>query len=165
MANHKIAVIPGDGIGPEVIREGIKVLRAAADATPGLKLDFADPSVPVGNYSRQALAKMDTSGKYGKDFSKRVLANVKSSEPNTKSVVAKVLLGEADAGLVYVTDATPEVRRSTSVIAIPENMNVIAAYPIAVVARSRNRALAQQFVDFILSDQGKDLLRKHGFMP
>lgn len=141
-------------------------IKTPADlAEQGVTLVLAAPEVPVGNYSRQVLAKLDASGKYGKDFSKRVLANVKSNEPNTKSVVAKVLLGEADAALVYVTDATPEVRRSTSVIAIPDNMNVIAAYPIAVVARSRNRALAQEFVDFVLSDDGKSLLRKHGFVP
>jgi molybdate transport system substrate-binding protein len=144
-------------------RNAIK--EPAALAAEGRTLVLAAPEVPVGNYSRQVLAKMDASGKYGKDFDKRVLANVKSNEPSTKAVVAKVLLGEAEAGLVYLTDATPDVRHTVGVVTIPEEMNVTATYPIAVVARSRNRTLAQEFVDFVLSPQGKDLLRKHGFVP
>jgi molybdate transport system substrate-binding protein len=134
-------------------------------AAEGRTLVLAAPEVPVGNYSRQVLAKMEASGKYGKDFSKRVLANVRSDEPSTKAVVAKVLLGEAEAGMCYLTDATPDVRRTVGVVTIPEELNITATYPIAVVTRSRNKPLAQEFVDFILSKQGKDLLRKHGFAP
>jgi molybdate transport system substrate-binding protein len=134
-------------------------------AKPGATLVLAAPEVPIGNYSRQVLRKMDASGKYGASFSTRVLANVKSNEPSTKSVAAKVVLGEADAGMVYVTDVTPDVRRAVSVVDIPDKMNVTASYPIAVVSRSRSKALAQEFVAFVLSEQGRELLRKHGFTP
>ncbi len=72
-------------------------------ARPGIALVLAAPEVPVGAYARQALASMD--GDFGADFSARVMANVVSEEPNTRQVAAKVELGEADAAVVYATDA------------------------------------------------------------
>ncbi len=141
-------------------------IAAPADlAKPNATLVLAAPEVPIGNYSRQVLRKMDASGKYGKNFASRVVANVKSNEPSTRSVAAKVALGEADAGIVYITDVTPDVRRVANVVAIPDEMNVTATYPAAVVSRSRNRELARDFVAFLRSEQGKDLLRKRGFAP
>ncbi len=103
-------------------------------ARPGVKLDLADASVPVGNYARQALTAMSKDLSFGADFSTRVLANVVSNETDVKQVVSKVDLGEADAGIVYVTDAQAATDLMT--ITIPDNVNVIAKYPIAVVAKS-----------------------------
>ena len=102
-------------------------------AKPGLKLVLEDPSVPAGNYARQILANMSKDPTYGTDFSTKVLANVVSNETDVKVVVSKVDLGEADAGIVYVTDAIATTDLKT--IAIPSNYNVIAQYPIAPVEK------------------------------
>jgi molybdate transport system substrate-binding protein len=75
--------------------------------------------VPVGNYARQSLAKMSQDPSFGSQFAERVLANLVSEETNVKQVVAKVQLGEADAGIVYSSDVTPAVRRAVKVIEIP----------------------------------------------
>ena len=112
-------------------------------AKPGLKLVLEDPSVPAGNYARQILTNMSKDPTYGTDFSTKVLANVVSNETDVKQVVAKVDQGEADAGIVYVTDAlaTPDLKT----IAIPANYNVIAQYPIAAVEKAPNSDLACGF--------------------
>ena len=81
-------------------------------AKPGVKLVLTNKEVPVGNYSRQALAKMSQDAAFGSEFATRVLANLVSEETNVKQVVAKVQLGEADAGIVYSSDVTPAVRGS-----------------------------------------------------
>ncbi len=67
-----------------------------------------------------------------------------------KSVVSKVLLGEADAGIVYLTDVTGDAQNELSVMGIPTELNVIATYPIAVLKSSQNTALAQAFLDYVL---------------
>jgi molybdate transport system substrate-binding protein len=127
----------------------------------GLKLDLAAPDVPVGSYARQSLEKMNET--FGSDFEARVLANVVSEEDNVKQVVTKVQLGEADAGIVYVSDAmaAPDVGR----IAIPADLNVIARYPIARLGHAGNPALAQAFINYVLSEEGQAILAKWGFQP
>ncbi len=132
-------------------------------AEPGIKLDLADASVPVGNYSRQALANLSKDPTYGADFSTKVLANVVSNETDVKQVVSKVDLGEADAGIVYVTDAQAATDLKT--IAIPSNFNVTAKYPIAVLEKSNNADLAASFIAYILSPDGQAILKKWGFSP
>ncbi len=132
-------------------------------ARPGIKLDLADASVPAGNYARQVLTNLSQDPSFGSDFSTKVLANVVSNETDVKQVVAKVDLGEADAGIVYVTDAqaAPDLKS----IAIPVNFNVMARYPIAVVASSSQADLAASFVAYVLSPAGQDVLKKWGFAP
>jgi molybdate transport system substrate-binding protein len=137
----------------------------AALAKPGLKLVLAQKSVPVGAYARQALAKFDGKESYPADFDARVLTNVVSEESSVKSVVTKVQLGEADAGIVYVTDVTPGVIGDITLIAIADAYNVVASYPIAITKDASHRAAAQAFVDFVLSSAGQAILTKHGFMP
>ena len=130
-------------------------------AKPGLKVVVAGPAVPAGLYTLQVLARLAGSGHYGDDYRSRVQANIVSEEPNVRLVLSKVALGEADAGLVYETDVltAPAVKA----VAIPEELNVSAEYPIAVVERSRAAARARAFVGFVLGDEGQALLRKHGF--
>jgi molybdate transport system substrate-binding protein len=132
-------------------------------ARPGVKLDLADASVPVGNYARQVLIGMSTDASFGSDFSDKVLANVVSNETDVKQVVSKVDLGEADAGIVYVTDA--QAASDLKTVAISDNFNVIAKYPIAVVAKPPHADLAAAFVDYVLSPDGQAVLRKWGFGP
>jgi len=91
------------------------------------------------------------------------LANVVSNEDNVKQVVAKVQLGEADAGIVYTSDAVaaPDLKS----VEIPPELNVIAKYPIAALADSTNADLAQAFVEYVLSPEGQNILQKWGFAP
>lgn len=141
-----------------------RVSRLEDLATPRLKLVLAAEAVPVGRYSREALARLGGAPGFGADFAARVLRNVVSEEDNVKAVVAKVQLGEADAGIAYVSDVTPGVRRVVRLVPIPDAYNVIAAYPIAVLAASRRKADARAFVDFILSADGQRLLGRHGLL-
>lgn len=130
-------------------------------ANPGIKIVLAAEEVPVGKYARQVLDLMDAS--FGNGFKDKVLANVVSNEDNVKQVVAKLQLGEADAGIVYVSDvvAAPTLKS----IEIPTELNVIAQYPIAPLAKSANADLAAQFVEYVLSAEGQAILAKWGFAP
>lgn len=130
-------------------------------ARPGLKLVMAAPDVPVGKYARQALEKMQA--EFGAGFSSRVLANVVSQEDNVKQVVAKVQLGEADAGIVYVSDAI--AARELKTIEIPARFNVTASYVIAPLRSAADRTLAAGFADFTRSAAAQQLLARWGFGP
>jgi molybdate transport system substrate-binding protein len=128
---------------------------------PGLKIVLAASSVPAGNYALQALDNLNA--QYGSDYKSKVLANIVSNETDVEQVMAKVQLGEADAGIVYVSDAiaAPNLQK----IEIPANMNVIAKYPIAPVIGSANSDLAKQFIAYVLSPEGQAALKKWGFTP
>jgi molybdate transport system substrate-binding protein len=130
-------------------------------AEPGVLLVLAEASVPAGKYSREILEKLGTT--YGTDFSENVLANLVSEEPNVRQVATKVELGEADAAIIYVTDAA--LLGDIRTIEIPDDANVIATYPIAVVSSSTGAELARAFVDFVLSQEGQAVLSKYGFLP
>ena len=147
--NRPIIITPGDN--PAYIRS----LDDLAD--PGVKLVLAAEGVPIGDYAREILANAG--------IAKQALANVVSNEEDVKAVVQKVLAGEADAGIVYRTDMTKDVQPQVQSIAIPENVNVIATYPIAVVDGSKQGNLASAFVDYVLGAQGQATLRSFGFRP
>jgi molybdate transport system substrate-binding protein len=131
----------------------------------GTKVVIAAEAVPVGKYSRETLAKLAQAPGFPADYDRRVLANVVSQEENVKNVVAKVQLGEADAGLVYRSDVTPPVSRQVRVFDIPEQFNMIASYPIAVLKSAKNVSAGRQFIALLLSDDGQQVLRRHGFLP
>jgi molybdate transport system substrate-binding protein len=130
-------------------------------ASPGIKVVLAAEEVPVGKYARQSLDQMN--GQFGSDFKDKVLANVVSNEDTVKQVVAKVQLGEGDAGIVYTSDvvAAPDLKT----IEIPAELNMIAKYPIAPLAQSANADLARAFVDLVLSSDGQAVLQEWGFAP
>jgi molybdate transport system substrate-binding protein len=86
-----------------------------------------------------------------------------SREDNVRQVVSKVLLGEADAGVVYATDVTPQVRDDLTRIAIPDPLQTIASYPIAAT-RGGNAPGGEAFVAFVLSPTGQDVLGTWGFL-
>ena len=128
-------------------------------AKPGIKLVVAADAVPVGKYALQALDLMDA--KFGSGYKTKVLANVVSNEDNVKQVVSKVQLGEADAGIVYTSDAIAAPDLKT--IEIPAELNVIAKYPIAPLAKSENADLAKAFIAYVLSADGQTVLQRWGF--
>jgi molybdate transport system substrate-binding protein len=152
--NRLVVIVPKTNparIGglPDLVRRGTKVVLAAE-------------AVPVGEYSREALKKLAGARGYPAEYDRRVLANVVSQEENAKSVVAKVQLGEADAGMVYRSDVTPAVARYVRVFEIPEESNVIAEYPIAVVKSAQHPDAARAFVDLVRGDEGQRVLQQHG---
>lgn len=129
--------------------------------TPGLKLILAAEEVPAGRYARRALERLNA--RYGLDYQDKVLANVVSNEDNIRQVVTKVQLGEADAGIVYVSDAAAVPELAT--LAIPAEFNVMAEYLVAPLQQSENSALANEFITYVLSPDGQAILQKWGFTP
>jgi molybdate transport system substrate-binding protein len=134
-------------------------------ARSGVKLVLGADAVPVGRYSRVMLRNLARDPAFDPEFATRVLRNVVSEEENVKSVVGKVQLGEADAGIVYRSDVAPAVARFVRVLKVPENANVIAAYPIAALRGAREPEAARVFVDLALSADGQGILSKHGLIP
>jgi molybdate transport system substrate-binding protein len=133
-------------------------------AKPNLKLDLAANTVPVGQYALDFLTKASADPAFGADFKANVLKNVVSYETDVKAVLTKVSLGEADAGIVYTTDAATQAD-SVETIAIPDALNSIAVYPIAPVKNSMHVDLAAQFTDYVSSSDGQAALAKSGFLP
>lgn len=155
--NRLVVIYPQDNPA------GLRDLKDLAQ--PGLKLVFAAQEVPVGQYSLDFLDKAITDPAFGDSYKEDVLANVVSYEDNVKAVLTKVALGEADAGIVYTSDITGEDGAIVGRIDIPDALNVIATYPIALVKESEYMELAQAFIDLVLSQAGQDILAKHNFIP
>lgn len=121
-------------------------------------IDFADDNlfiglcaenVPCGHFARLALEKAG------------VRASVDTNEPNVRALLTKVEVGELDAGIVYVTDIAST--DGVEGIAIPPDHNVVADYPIVVLADSTNPTAASAFVAFVVSGEGQRILADHGF--
>lgn len=134
-------------------------------ARPGLKLVRAADAVPAGTYSRAVLQNLSRRPGFGSDYARRVLANVVSEEENVKGVVAKVQLGEADAGIVYRSDVTPGLAARLRVLDIPAAANVVASYPIVELGASGAPATARAFVELVRGAEGRAILAKHGLTP
>jgi molybdate transport system substrate-binding protein len=131
--------------------------------TDGVKLVLAAEDVPVGQYGRVAIcnAGADTAT-YGDGFVDNVAGNIVSNETNVKNVLTKVQLGEADAGIVYVTDVTADISAEVTLVEIPSDVNVIAKYPVAAV-EGGNTASADAFISYVLGADGQATLAKFGF--
>ena len=121
----------------------------------GIKLDVAASSVPVGSYTRQILKNMGLTS---------VLNNVVSNETDVREVLAKVALGEADAGFVYSTDAKT-VPGQVTVLTMPAWAQPKVQYGICVVTASQNKTAAQSFVNEVMSKAGQAKLLAAGFLP
>jgi molybdate transport system substrate-binding protein len=134
-------------------------------AQPGLKLILAAEAVPAGKYSLEFLEKASQDPGFSPGFKEEVLKNVVSFEENVRAVLTKVILGEADAGIVYSSDISPEGAEAIRVLAIPDHLNIIANYYIAPVSDSRRGPLASVFVDFARSSTSQEILGQHGFIP
>jgi molybdate transport system substrate-binding protein len=156
-AHNRVVVILPEGNPGEI--------ESLADlARPGVKLVLAGERVPVGAYARQVLAKLSNDPAYGANYADSVLGNVVSYEENVKQVVAKVVLGEADAGFVYSSDVTPAVMGDVRRLEIPEAFNVRTTYPISVLDEAAEPDLAIQFIDLILGPTGQTVLHKWGLL-
>jgi molybdate transport system substrate-binding protein len=131
-------------------------IHSIADvAKPGVKLVVAAPGVPVGDYTRTVLKNMSLGN---------VLNNVVSNETDVREVLAKVALGEADAGFVYVTDARA-VRGKVATIGIRWTAQPRVTYAVAVVSTSKHKAAARAWVKALLGKAAQARLRAAGFLP
>jgi molybdate transport system substrate-binding protein len=119
------------------------------------------PEVPIGRYTLQILDRANSS--LGRDFRARFESKVVSRELNVKQVLAKVGLGEAQAGIVYRTDAI--AHGGVRVVTIPAEFNVIAEYPIALATHAENEGDARTWIGFVVSPEGETILRRFGFGP
>jgi molybdate transport system substrate-binding protein len=121
-------------------------------ARADLKVVLAAAQVPAGKYAAEVLA------------AQHVTVKPVSLEDSVKGVVTKISLGEADAGIAYVTDVTA-AEAQVDGVRIPDAENVIATYPVAAVKASEHQAEAQAFIDLVASAQGQQVLHGYGFLP
>ncbi len=126
------------------------VLSLEDFASEDLLIGVCAEGVPCGDFARQVLSNAG------------VDAAIDTNEPDVRALLTKIGADELDAGIVYVTDVTA-AGGSVEGIAIPDDVNVVAAYPIAELAGSPNPAGAAAFVEFVLSDQGQAILASYGF--
>ena len=120
----------------------------------GLKIVIARQGVPIGDYTREVLRRLG--------LLRRVLENVVSQEPDVRGVLAKVALGEADAGIVYRTDAATVPARVRT-IRLPARAQPSVTYAICVVSSSSHRADARAFITRVLGKAGRTRLSAAGF--
>ncbi len=147
--NEPVVVVPRDNPA------GIK---SFADLPKARRLVIGAAEVPIGAYTLQILDRA------GRAFRDRVLARVVSRELNVRQVLAKVVLGEADAAVVYRTDARAAGDK-VEVIAIPGELNVVASYLVAALPGAGEPKLAQAFIELLLAPDGQRRLAAAGFAP
>jgi molybdate transport system substrate-binding protein len=132
-------------------------------ARSGVKVIAAGDEVPITKYATQLVDNLGKERGYPADFAAAYAANVASKEDNVKAVVAKVELGEGDAGIVYVTDA--KASEKVTPIDVPDAANVPATYDGVVVKASRNTVAAHAFLAWIAGPDGQAILEDYGFLP
>ena len=148
-------------IVPESNPAGVESLQDLD--TSGIKLVLAQEGVPAAEYAGNILD--NASSEYGENFEREVLSNVVSREAHVRAAVNRVALGDADATFGYASDITPDMEDRLKVIRIPDEFNVTAAYPIAALDGADSPALAREWIDFVLSDEGQRVLAEWGFGP
>ena len=155
--NHLVLGIPANNDA------GIESLHDLA--TPGVLLVLAAPEVPVRNYTDTLLDALAANAAYGPEWREAVMANLASEEVDVRGVVTRLALDEADAGIIYSSDITPDVAAQVASLPIPDAVNPLASYPIAVVTDSPHADLAAAFVDAVLAPDGQAVLTHWGFLP
>lgn len=147
--NGLVVIVPDDS----------QTVRSFADLASAQRIVLGTAQSPVGAYADAVLDA--AASELGVDFSTRVREHVVSRETNVRLVRAKVQMGEADAALVYASDAvdTPGLR----VVALPASLQIDARYPIARVVASDAKANAERFLDFLDSEAARTTLRARGF--
>ena len=119
-------------------------------ARDDIVLVLAGEEVPAGQYAAEAL---DAAG---------VEVSPASLEVDVRATLSKVQLGEADAAIVYESDVVT-AGDSVEAVGIPDDQNVVASYPVAVLSEAPNPAAAAAFVAFLGSDEGREILERYGF--
>ena len=139
-------------------------IQSPADlAKDGVRIIAAGDEVPITKYASQVVEKLAAATQDPATFQAAYAANVASKEDNVGQVVAKIALGEGDAGIVYVTDAVAS--DEVTPIEIPDAANVPATYAGVVVGTSEHQDAAAAFLDWIASPDGQTVLSSFGFLP
>ncbi len=157
LENSMAVIVPVDN------RANITTLADLAQ--PGVKIVIGTKDVPFGSYTRQVLDKMANSSAYGPEYKEAVMGNVISEETAVSSVVPKLTLGEADAAFVYKSDIKQEYRDELIRIDIPAEYNVVAQYPLGILAESQQKDAAAAFITFVRGPDGSAILTEYGFDP
>ncbi|MHB8636887.1 MAG: molybdate ABC transporter substrate-binding protein [Fimbriimonadaceae bacterium] len=151
LCSNRLVVVMG--------HNAVSRIRSLADlGQPGLRVVLAQPKVPAGAYADFAIGKLPASQ------AAAIRANVRSREVDVRTVLTRVELGEADAGIVYTTDVASAHGRVSSV-PIPVKLQSPVIYVIAALSRSPAPGLAAAFVKLALAKQGQAMLHAHGFLP
>jgi molybdate transport system substrate-binding protein len=157
--NRLVVLYPGDNPGD---------IHDLADlANPGLKLALADQSVPVGQYSFQFLEKASHPERLGSMYKQAVLGNVVSYEENVRAVLSKVRLGEVDGGVTYASDYLSGDASNAGQLGhldIPPEMNVLTSYYVAPLTHGDQGELSREFLAYLLSHTGQEILASHGLI-
>lgn len=132
---------------------------------PGLRLVLAQEEVPAAEYAEEILRNAAEDPEYGPGFRRAVMENIRSREADVRAAVNRVVVGDADATFAYASDVTPGVRDEVRVVEIPERLNVVATYPIAVLKRSENEEMAREWVELVTGEEGQRVLEEWGFEP
>jgi molybdate transport system substrate-binding protein len=135
-------------------------VRNFADLPKATHLVLGAAETPIGAYTDAVLAAAERL--HGKAFGEKVRGNIRSRELNVRLVLTKVAMGEADAGIVYRTDAL-SMPDKVEIIDIPSTINVVAEYPIAALKAAPEADLARDFVKLVLSREGQKVLAAAGF--
>ncbi|WP_328945941.1 molybdate ABC transporter substrate-binding protein [Streptomyces sp. NBC_00250] len=143
IAKNRLVIATGEG-NPFKVDE----LKDLADTK--LKVVLAAPEVPAGKYSKKILD------------AQKITVKAVSQEPNVRAVLSKVELGEADAGLVYKTDAE-SAKDKVDAVEIPDDQNAVAQYPAATIKDSKNAEAAAAFVTWLSSPEAQKILQDAGF--
>ena len=137
-------------------------LGSVRDLASVQKLVLPAEAVPAGAYARQAFKALDAT--YGSGWSDEVLAHVVSNETNVRQALQKVVLGEADASVVYETDAK-SAQGHVATLPLPAEVQPEITYPIALVHCGAHPEAARHVLTWLLSSPGQELLARHGFLP
>lgn len=154
-ANELTVIVPTDN--PAVIKTPADLAKA------GIKVIAAGDEVPITKYATQLVDNLAKEAGYPAGFAAAYTANTVSKEDNVKAVVAKLELGEGDAGIVYLTDAKASTKVAT--VELPHPANVPATYAGVVVKASRNASAAKAFLDWFAGPEGQAILGGFGFLP
>jgi molybdate transport system substrate-binding protein len=149
--NDLVVIVPADN--PAHIASFDDLVRAT-------RIVVGTPNVPIGAYTRELLRRAAST--MGEAFATTVRSRVVSEESNTRLVRAKIEMGEADAAIVYRTDALASDR--VRVVSIPESINVRANYYIGALKRSSRPDACGDFIAHVRSDAGQRILSQHGFV-
>ena len=130
-------------------------------ARPGLLLAIGNPQVPVGFYTRQLFSRLAEDQLFGADLVEQIKVNVISEESRVKAIIAKLLLGEVDAGIVYQSDLHAGNSHQLRAVSLPERHNPQARYPLAKV--KGGAAEADQLMTFLRSDKAQQIFQRYSF--
>jgi molybdate transport system substrate-binding protein len=163
--NTLVVILPSDN--PKNIASLLDIVK------PGVRIVVTGWSAPVGKYTNTTLNKIDSTwgnpsspeykGTDWENYKTRFVQNIISYEPNVEQVVGKVVLGNCDAGVAYVSDATTIGGSKLKQIQIPTEVNTVGTFGIGAVKASNHPELAMKYVNFWLSNEGQNLLARYGF--